>query len=284
MVRARVPIKRSREEFPVLISLLRVLLFLVVAYTALLFFLQRSLVFPGAGREVPPPDRSPPESGKQVWLTTSFGEVEAWLFTANTAEPAPALIFAHGNAEYIDDWGHEMEEVPDMGSSVLLVEFPGYGLSQGKPSRKSIRETFQAAFDRLAKEPGVDGSRIVAWGRSLGGGAAGDLATDRPLAALILQSTFVSTSRMAWEAFRAPGFLARDQWDTRKAVEGFRGPILLMHGRTDEVIPFAHAETLAGLVEGLEVTELPCGHNDCLPVWPRILGIVEGFLRENGIL
>jgi pimeloyl-ACP methyl ester carboxylesterase len=268
----------------VLISLLRILLFFLVAYTALLFFLQRSLVFPGAGREAPPPDRPPPEGGEQVWLTTSFGKVEAWLFPANTAEPAPALIFAHGNAEYIDDWGQEMEAVPDMGLSLLLVEFPGYGLSQGKPSRKSIRETFQAAFDRLAEEPDVDGSRIVAWGRSLGGGAAGDLAMDRPVGALILQSTFVSTSRMAWEAFRAPGFLVRDRWNNRMAVEGFGGPILLMHGRTDEVIPFAHAQTLAGLVEGLEVTELPCGHNDCLAVWPRILLIVEGFLRENGIL
>lgn len=267
-----------------LISLLRVLLVLFVAYTALLFFLQRPLVFPGTGREAPPPDRSPPEGGKQVWLTTSFGEVEAWLFPANTAEPAPALIFSHGNGEYIDDWSQEMEEVAGMGLSVLLVEFPGYGLSQGKPSRKAIRETSRAAFDWLAKDPGVDGSRIVAWGRSLGGGAAGDLAMDRPVAALILQSTFVSTSRMAWEAFRAPGFLVRDRWNNRKAVAAFGGPILLMHGRTDEVIPFAHAEILAGLIEGSELTELPCGHNDCFSEWPRIRGIVDEFLRKNGIL
>jgi pimeloyl-ACP methyl ester carboxylesterase len=217
-------------------------------------------------------------------LQTSFGQVEAWLFPAKTADPAPALIFTHGNGELIDDWGPEMAEVPAMGLSVLLVEFPGYGLSQGRPSRKAIRETSRTAFHRLAEEPGVDGSRIVAWGRSLGGGAAADLAMDRPVAALILQSTFVSTARMAWEAFRAPAFLVRDRWNNRRAVENFGGPILLMHGRTDEVIPFAHAETLAGLREGLEVAELPCGHNDCLPEWPRIRRIVEEFLRSNGIL
>jgi len=267
-----------------MISLLRVLLLLIVAYTAILFFLQRSLVFPGAGREAPPSDRSPPEGGRQLWLTTSFGEVEAWLFSANAAGPAPALIFAHGNGEFIDDWGREMGEITGMGLSVLLVEFPGYGLSRGKPSRKTIRETFQAAFDQLEDEPGVDGSRIVAWGRSLGGGAAGDLALDRPIEALVLQSTFASTSRMAWEAFRAPGFLVRDRWNNRKVVEGFGGPILLMHGRTDEVVPFDHAETLASLVEGLEVVELPCGHNDCLAEWSTIIGIVKRFLKGNGIL
>ena len=265
-------------------SLLRVLLLLGAGYMALLFLLQRSLVFPGAGREAPRPDRSPPAGGQQIWLDTSFGQVEAWLFPANTTEPAPALLFTHGNGEFIDDWGQEMAAVPGMGLSVLLVEFPGYGLSQGRPSRKAIRETSRVAFDRLAEEPGVDESRIVAWGRSLGGGAAGDLALDRPVAALILQSTFASTSRMAWEAFRAPGFLARDRWNNQKVVEAFQGPILLMHGRTDEVIPFAHAETLADAREGLEVTELRCGHNDCLSEWSRILGIVEGFLAEQGIL
>jgi len=265
-------------------SLLRVLLVLSAAYLGVLFFLQRSLVFPGANREAPPPDRAPPGGGKQVWLDTSFGQVEAWLFPTRKADPAPALIFTHGNGELIDDWGREMGAFPGMGLSVLLLEFPGYGLSQGTPSRNAIREASQAAFDWLATEPGVDPTRIVAWGRSLGGGAAGDLAADRPVAALILQSTFVSTSRMAWEAFRAPGFLVRDRWNNGQTVGAFEGPILLMHGRTDEVIPFSHAEALADLRKGLEVTTLACGHNDCLAEWPRILRIVEDFLGENGIL
>ena len=57
-----------------------------------------------------------------------------------------------------------------------------------------------------------------------------------------------------------------------------------MHGRTDEVIPYSHAETLAGAREGLSVTELQCGHNNCYTEWSRIKETVRGFLEANGVL
>ena len=57
-----------------------------------------------------------------------------------------------------------------------------------------------------------------------------------------------------------------------------------MHGRTDEVIPFSHAEILAAAREGVEVTEIPCGHNDCGFVWADIRGIVIAFLEGTGLL
>ena len=262
-----------------LFPILRILLIAFLGYTALLFLLQRPLVFPGAGRNPPPPDRSPPPGTDQLWLAPSFGRVEAWLLPSANPDPGPALIFTHGNGELIDDWVGEMTDLPPAGVTLLLVEYPGYGISEGKPSRTTIRETMQVAYDTLAGHPAVDPDLIVPWGRSLGGGAAGDLALDRPVAALILQSTFSSTARMAWEAFYAPGFLVRDRWNNLRALEEFDGPVLLMHGRTDEVVPFSHALTLAGAREELEVTEIPCGHNDCHPAWPRIQALVLEFLE-----
>ncbi len=265
-------------------SLIRLLVLAFAGYAALLFLIQRTLVFPGSKRELSRPDRTPPPGVDQLWLATSFGRVEAWLLAAESSEPGPAVLFTHGNGELMDDWAGEMGPLPADGVTVLLVEYPGYGLSGGKPSRASIRETMQAAYDTLAARRTVDSERIVAWGRSLGGGAAGDLALDRPLAGLIFQSTFTSTGALAWEFYKAPPILVRDRWNNRRAVEGFDGPVLLMHGRTDEVVPFSHAETLARTRDELEVTEIPCGHNDCLSVWPRILGSVVEFLRSNSIL
>ena len=83
-----------------------------------------------------------------------------------------------------------MRDLAALGMAVLLVEYPGYGFSEGKPSRNTIRETLQVAYDHLANLPIVDRNRMVIWGRSLGGGAAGDLIMDRAAAAFILQSTF----------------------------------------------------------------------------------------------
>lgn len=129
----------------------------------------------------------------------------------------------------------------------------------------------------------MDGERIVAYGRSMGGGAASDLTGDRTVAALVLQSTFSSIADVA-RSMLVPRFLIRDRFDNVAAVQGYAGPVLLMHGLEDEVLPYRHAERIAAVRPGLDVTRIDCGHNDCGRVWPEILGEVLGFLQAEGIL
>lgn len=298
------------------LTLARIAVLGYAGYVVLLFALQRTVVFPGT-RRTPPraaPDQVPP-GVTPLWLETTFGRVEAWLLEADTdapdpagiagsetrppaeaespadirsgtpsePRPAPAIIFAHGNGELIDDWPAPMQALRRAGVHVLLVEFPGYGHADGRPSRGALREAFAAAFDRLAEHPGVDPARIVAMGRSLGAGAATDLALDRPVRALVLLSTFTSAADMAWKHFRVPPFAVRDRFDNRAALTSYEGPVLLLHGRTDDIIPYTHAEHLAGLREGLRVIPLDCAHNDCLAVWSDVVEGVLTFLDAEGI-
>ncbi len=208
----------------------------------------------------------------------------AWLRAEDPSRVTrPTIIFAHGNGELIEDWHGEMDRLVAAGLNALLVEFPGYGHSEGKPSRSALLETFTTAFDWLVSRDDVDAERIIAHGRSLGGGVAGDLALTRPVGALVLQSTFSSAKAIAWENF-VPGFLVRDRFDNRRAVSDFTGPVLLMHGRRDDVIPYAHAETVAAAREGLDVIEMDCAHNDCAPEWPEIVALLTAFLRSNELL
>jgi hypothetical protein len=271
----------------------------LLGYAVLMFAVQRRMAFPGALRDSPRPTATAPDGARQVWLETSFGRVEAWFFAtgatpldaASPAPPppeatsagAPSVVFAHGNGELIEDWQRPMETLSGAGVNALVVEFPGYGHSDGSPSRDAIREAFNAAYDWLVAEGGVDQEGIVAYGRSIGGGAAADLSQDRPVRALALQSTFSSAADMARELF-LPGFLVRDRFDPRSAVADFVGPVLLMHGPQDEVISFEHAERLARVRPGLGITELDCGHNDCARVWPTIVASLTGFLRGNGLM
>jgi len=231
-----------------LISITRVAVLAYLGYAVLLFVMQRRLLFPGGGRD---PERGSasamPPGVHRVWLELPAGLVEAWHMPAQPRGrpgPAPALIFAHGNAELIDDWTG-LSELTQSGLCVLLIEFPGYGHSAGKTARRDIGEAFRAGYDWLVARPDVDAERIVVMGRSIGGGVATDLAASRPVQALILQSTFSSLSQMAWEGFRAPGFLLRDAFDNASVLRSFDGPVLLMHGRLDDVIPFSHARALA---------------------------------------
>jgi uncharacterized protein len=258
---------------------LGVLLVLIAAVAALVITLQTKLAFP----YIPPSAQIPGAIGKAggevVWLEVEGYRVEAWFLPAHRAGAAPLIMNTHGNGELIDQWAMRVGPLRAAGVGVLLVEYPGYGRSGGRPSEKSITATMLAAYDWAVKNPRVDGQRIVAHGRSMGGGAAAQLAKYRPVAALVLESTYASLADMV-SAQGVPGFLITNRFDTWSVLPAFRKPVLIVHGRDDEVIPFGHARRLAAAAPWAKLVELDCHHNDCPPQWELVLG----FLAENGVI
>ncbi len=239
---------------------------------------QRALLFPGSSA-LGPPGEVERHGGAAVWLEHAGGRTEAWYLPASRDEErGPLVLFAHGNGELIDHWVREFGPLRELGHSVLLVEYPGYGRSSGRPSQASVGSAMRAAYDWAVQQPGVDASRVIAYGRSLGGGAACLLARDRALAALVLESTFTGVRAFA-RHLGLPGFLVRDPFDNLGLVGTFAGPILLLHGRRDEVIPVEHAERLHAAAPGSELQLLDCGHNDCARPW----SLVAGFLARHGL-
>jgi uncharacterized protein len=246
----------------------------------LLFFLtQRSVIFPAsmAGRAA----TGPPAGVEAVWLPVSGGRVEAWLLRAERPREGatPLLLFAHGNAELIDHWASEFETPRSWGVSALLVEFPGYGRSSGRPSEASVTEALVAATDWAVASAGIDPERIVGYGRSLGGAAICALARERALAALVLESTFASVPRMA-RRFGIPAFLVRDRFDSVPVLRCFEGPVLVLHGERDDIVPPAHASLLHQAARDAERVLLSCGHNDC----PRPWDLLRDFFERRGLL
>ncbi len=253
---------------------------LVVGLWWLLAFLaQRAVLFP---RNMIAPLEVDLEqhAGERVWLSSASGRTEAWLLPRGAdSKQRPLLIFAHGNAELIDHWVDAFGPARARGASTLLVEYPGYGRSEGAPSEAAIRAVMLAAYDWAAAQGRFDRDRIVGWGRSLGGGAICALAEQRPLAALVLESSFTSVRSLA-ARFLVPGFLVRDPFDNLAQVRRFERPLLLLHGKHDEVIPVQHAHALHAAAPGAELHLLPCGHNDCPRPWGQLLA----FLSAHGLL
>jgi uncharacterized protein len=251
---------------------------IVSAYWTFLFFIQRSMLFPR-----PPASMAidRPAGVEPVWLATSSGKVEAWYLppASRTHARAPLLMFTHGNGELIDFWPDEFGPPRAWGMAVLLVEYPGYGRSEGAPSEASIGETMLAAHDWARSQSGIDPDRIIPYGRSLGGGAAMGLAAQRPAPALILESTFSSVAAFA-SGFWAPGFLLRDRFDTLSAVRSFSGPVLVLHGSRDEIVPPKHGADIAAAAPRATLRTMPCGHNDCPRPWAEI----RAFLAEHRLL
>lgn len=244
--------------------------------------LQRPVTYPRPPRPPSPPTL--PAGAQQVWLGPNR-DWEAWLLQPaagarlhpESAGPAPLIIYTHGNGELIDHWAAPFAAMTDAGVAVLLVEYPGYGRSGGRPSRDSIGAAIIAAFDFASGRPDIDGRRIAAYGRSLGGAAACELAAARPVAVLILESTFTRMADlMPWFV---PPALVLDPFDCLAVVAAGAPPALVMHGVRDRVIPYAHGEALARAA-GTEPVPLPCGHNGCPRQWPLILD----FLRRHALI
>ena len=247
---------------------------IVAAYFALLFLVQRSMLFP-----MPPPMSDVSARAEVVRIMADGGEAYALFLPPKLPGPAALIMFMHGNGELADFWVDEFEVARQWGFGILLVEYPGYGGAPGSPSEQSIMTSARALYDWAAKDPRVDPKRMVVWGRSLGGGTAAQLAVGRPVAAMILESAFTSVSDFA-ARFMAPAFLIRDRFDNRKALASYRGPLLVIHGRQDAIVPFEHGRELASIVPGAQFRELNCGHNDC----PRDWKTIAEFLRAAKVV
>ena len=275
--------ERPAAAVRVMLTVLALVLLAVAGYLALACGSQRAVLFPRHLAVAPPgADRVP---GLEKLRIGRSADVEAWYLppTRRAAERGPALVFTHGNAELIDHWAGAFQVPRDWGVAVLLVEYPGYGRSGGRPSQRSITDAVVSGYDRLAERPEVDPARIVAYGRSVGGGAACALAEERDVAALILESTFTSVRDMA-RTLGLPGFLSslvvRDPFDNLDVLRHFAGPSLIIHGARDAIVPVAHGRRLDAAARDSTLHLLGCGHNDC----PRPWAAVERFLTEHAIL
>lgn len=218
----------------------------------------------------------------------SGGSVEAWFFPAPSAtpeHPAPAIIFFHGNAERIDMLAGVARTYRQLGCSVLLPEYRGYGRCAGGPSRQAIRDDMIRWYDRLCERDDVDKTRIVFIGHSLGGAVAADLAVQRRPAAMILQSALVDLVAMAHSRLLL-GFLVKNPFRTDLAVARLDCPLLICHGTHDRLVPIGHARRLRDVAPKARYVEYDCDHNDFPGAGNEAAywGEITTFLTKNGIL
>lgn len=165
-------------------------------------------------------------------------------------DPVPgarlAVIMSHGNAEDLDDVRWFVQRWNALGVSVLTYDYEGYGTSEGKPSERRLYEDIDAAYEHLTGALGVPPERVLLYGRSLGGGPTVDLAARKPVAGVVLESTFMSAFRVVTRVRLLPW----DQFESLAKMPRLRCPVLVLHGTEDRLIPIAHGRALFDAAPG----------------------------------
>jgi uncharacterized protein len=199
-----------------------------------------------------------------VWLNASDGvKLNGW-WVERAGSPF-ATLFLHGNAGNITNRARRIQEIVAAGSSVLMLDYRGYGKSSGRPSEQGLYRDSEAGFIYLLGK-GYRAEHIIIHGESLGTAVAIDLASRRPCAALILEAPFTSASDVAGTVVPFIGPLLVRSFNSLPKIPWIRVPKLFMQGDRDEVIPLRLGQKLFDAAQGPKTFwVIPgAGHNDIL--------------------
>ena len=222
-----------------MLALLSVVL-LYLGGIALLFFFQRTLIYPA-----PKGPQFVPGGFEQVTLNTADGlKIKAAWRAAVPGKPT--VLFFHGNGDSLPGAAVATQGLARAGYGLLLADYRGYADNPGKPTESGLVLDGRAAVAYLA-EKGLEPRSLIFMGASLGSGIATRMAAEKTPAALVLVSPFtrlpdVAATAMPWAPAR---LLTLDRFDSISAIGKIAAPVLVLHARDDKVIPFRQGEELA---------------------------------------
>jgi hypothetical protein len=189
---------------------------------------------------------------EDVFIEAADGvRIHGWFLNAvhegeRTDAARTTLLYFHGNAGNISgrwSWLRPLSRLP---ADVFAIDYRGYGRSDGSPSEAGIYRDAEAAYRYLTESRGVPPSRIVVYGRSLGGAPACEIASRFECAGLVLQSTFTSAPEMSSGVVPIIplGWAMSAKFDNEDKLPQVKVPLLIIHSRSDQVVPYQMGERL----------------------------------------
>jgi uncharacterized protein len=273
----------GRQVLSSLLGMLAALAAGLVLLGLLVWFMQPKLLF----RPFPDLIGVPSDWGlayEDVWLTADDGvRLHGWFLPAERRRARPhTLLFLHGNAGNVSHRGATLAIFAALGLDVLIIDYRGYGLSEGQPTEAGLNLDADAAWRWLVEERGAAPADIVLFGRSLGGAVATALAARVQPGALIVESSFTDLEAMArlHHPLLALFVPLRYRFMSVDALAQVHCPVLILHSRDDGVVPFAQGEALlAAATAPKRFVELVGGHNEgFLDSQPRYQQALAAFL------
>lgn len=251
-----------------------------------LLCLENKLLFRGTAASQGWSDPPPGVTVEDVELVAADGtRLHAWWSAPSDWLPVDgALIFFHGNGGNLSHRGGCIAEFHRrLKTGVLLVDYPGYGRSEGSCTEAGCYATGDAAYDWLTEKRHVRPDRVILYGGSLGGGIAADVAARRPHRALVLVSTFTSFPDQAQKLYPwlPARWLVSNQFNNLAKIATIQGPVFVAHAPQDSLIPIAMGRRLFDAAPGRkQFFAMNIGwHSDVLN--PEAMAALQAFLADG---
>lgn len=240
------------------------LLIVYLVICAAMWLYQRHMIYvPDVGAR--PPSSYGLQSVEKIVLDTPDGEkLEAWSWKGNPGKPV--IAFFHGNAGNLSHRAITFRIFKALGLGFVALDYRGFGNSTGKPSEAALYRDAEQVLAYINEKFGVEDQKIVLYGESLGSGIVTEMATRRPFAGVVLQSPYTSVAAAAKRRFfwLPVDLLLTERFSNIDRIAGINAPLLVIHGRDDDLFPVDMAETLVEKARspktGIYLADT--GHND----------------------
>lgn len=255
-----------------------------VGITAAIAANQRRLVFNPKLEHRAPAHRSASHRTRSVVLRATDGtRLAGWLMTPAIAGPHPGVIYFGGRSEEVSWIRHDAGRMFP-GMTVLIVNYRGYGESQGTPGERHMVDDGRVLFDWLIGHCHVDPDRIAVIGRSLGSGVAVQVAMERSVLALVLITPYDSILALAQKRFRALpiGIVLRHRFESVKYASLLQAPTYVLRAATDDVVPHSHTDQLVAKLARLHLDEtIPDSDHSTIPYLEATQDRIANFLNAQ---
>jgi len=267
-------------------------MFKVIFYIAITFILltgyikyleNRSVFFPTKNIEFTPEQIN--LSFEDIYIDTKDRlKINGWFIPGGNVKYT--LLFCHGNAGNIGDRLDKISLLHGLGMNIFIIDYRGFGRSQGRVSEDSIYLDAKAAYDYLLNSRKIKREHIILYGESIGSAVVIDLAAKEKIGGLIVEGAFSKGRDIAEKIYPfLPAFLFSNKFDSLEKIKKVNAPKLFIHSENDEMIPLSLAEKLYHAApQPKRFVKIIGGHNTAfLDSQPVFLAAVGSFIKELSI-
>ena len=267
--------KLIKMNFPIIILLIFILIYLFILISTYLF--QRNLLYHPTENNY---------SGDQLLVsvekikikTKDNIELLSWYHNKNNND-YKTILFLHGNAGTLENRIHKINHFKDMNINFLLVAWRGFSGNKGKPTEKNLYEDARSALQWLESK-GIKENNIIIYGESLGTGVATEIAQNQNFAGIILESPFTSMIEAGKDKYPylPVKFLLKDKYESEKKIKNIKSPILIMHGKVDNIVPFYMGKKMYELANNPKYSYFSEYDDHMMEYNEKLLNVLKKFI------